>query len=336
MQERKSREITLYNAILILLLVLSVAASIVLYRIQREGAVLQTVKPQYHFYFIGQNAVDPFWKEIRLGVEQAAEDFNVAVEVNAPRFNNPQEALMYLDIAILSQVDGIITHGAGGEDFTAYINRACGQGIPVVTIESDAADSNRSTFVGTNGFLLGKEAAGLMLAATREKANIAIIVSSDIEKDTVGENLKLNGFLSTLKDYPEMQVVEIFSSQMGILSAEEITQRILQDYPQVDAILTTNSVDTLGAAQVIVDQNRVGQVTLVGHGDTPNILRYIRNRIIYGTVMSDPYRMGYESVKALVDIKTENHASTFIDTGVKVIIHENLDAYENKLHIREW
>ncbi len=320
-----------YNSVLLILIILCTIMTGTLYWLQREENDILQANPQYHFYFIGQNSVDPFWREVRLGVEGAAIDLNVAVEFNSPRFNNPQEELMLLDIAILSEVDGIITHVANGGDFTEFINKAYNNGIPVVTIETDANDSDRSTFVGTNSFLLGKEAARLMIKATNGKANIAVIVSSDLENDAVSENLKLNGFLSTINDYSEMRVVEIFSSQMGILSAEEITQSIIKDYPEVDAVMTTNSVDTLGTAQHIVDQNKVGQIILVGHGDTNNILRYIRNGIIYGTVMSDPYKMGYESLKALVNIKEDNNASTFIDTGVKVITKENLEEFENKI-----
>ena len=320
-----------YRNLLYILLILCTAATGVLYWLQREEAGILQVNPVYHFYFIGQNSVDPFWKEVRQGIEGAAQDYNVAVEFNSPRFNNPQEELKFLDIAILSKVDGIITHVASGNNFAEYINKAYSKGIPVVTIETDDNNSDRSTFVGTNSFLLGKEAAKLMIKATEGEANIAVIVSSDVEIDTVSENLKLNGFLSTINDFPDMRVVKIFSSQMGILSAEEITQTIIKNYPEVDAILTTNSVDTLGAVQLIVDQNKVGSLVLVGYGDTKNILRYIKNGIIYGTVMSDPYKMGYESLKALVDIKEDNNASTFIDTGVKVITKENLTEFENKI-----
>lgn len=320
-----------YNNLLLILLVLVTAASGVLYWLQQEEADVVQPNPEYHFYFIGQNSVDPFWREVSKGIESAAEKYNVAVEFNSPRFNNPVEGLKYLDIAILSKVDGIIVHAATGGRFREFINRAYSEDIPVVTIETDDNNSDRSTFVGTNSFLLGKEAARLMIKATAGTANIAVVVSNDIEIDEVSENLKLNGFLSTIKEYPGMQITEIFTSKMGILSAEEITQTIISSYPEVDAILTTNSVDTLGAVQLIIDQNQVGNITLIGYGETESILRYIRNGIIYGTVMSDPFRMGYESLKALVDIKKDNNASTFIDTGVKIITKENLNEFENKI-----
>ncbi|GBF10363.1 substrate-binding domain-containing protein [Tepidibacillus sp. HK-1] len=313
----------------IILLILIVTISFIFYKIQTYEQIEVLQKPKYHFFVILQSSVDPFWEEIRLGIEKAAKQNNVAVEFNSPRFNNPEEELKYLDIAVASHVDGIITHVSPNANFKDVIDKAYLKNIPVVTVENDDVNSSRNAFVGTNSFLLGKEAGNLMVQATAGKAKIAIIMNNDYELDEVSQNLKINGFFSTIRDYKEMEVIKIFSSRLGILSAEEITQSILKDYPQVNAIYTTNSVDTLGSAQVIVDSNKVGVVTLVGYGDTENILRYIGKSIIYGTVMSDPYKMGYESIEALIDIKEKKTTSTFIDTGVKVITMKNLQDYQN-------
>ncbi len=317
------------NVITILLILITIN-SVFLYRLQREEKPFLSEKPRYHFYFVGQNSVDPYWKEIRRGVEDAAAAYNVVVEFNSPRFNNPEEELKYLDIAIGARVDGIITHISNGVDSTELINRGYQEGIPIVTMENDNKNSNRNAFIGTNSFLLGKEAGQLMIEATEGKAKVAIIVNSDLDLDTASHNLRINGFLSAIKDYPDMQVVEVYTSQMGILSAEEITQNIINSQPEVDAILTTSSVDTLGAAQIIVDRNKVGSIALVGYGDLENILRYITMDIVYGTVISNPYQMGYEGIKALIGIKENNNVSTFIDTGVQVITGKNIDQYENQ------
>ncbi len=317
------------HAILILMLLICMTSGF-LFWIQREEANVFISKPKYHFYLIAQNSVDPFWKELKLGLEAAAKERKVVVEFNAPRFNNPQEELRYLDIAVTSQVDGIITHVSSGGEYTNLINRAIENGIPVVTLENDDKASDRNAFVGTNSFELGKAAAELMIRATAGRANIAVIVSNDLEPDSTSQNLKMNGFLSTLKDFPEMRVVRTYTSKMGILSAEEITQEIIAGADNINAIFTTSSVDTIGSAQLVVDRNRVGSIAIVGYGDTEEILRYISKDIIYGTVMSDPYKMGYECINALIDIKEKNNVSTFIDTGVKVITKDNVEEYQQK------
>ena len=317
------------HAIFILMVLICLTSGF-LFWIQREEANVFISKPRYHFYFIAQNSVDPFWREVRQGLEDAAKEHKVVVEFNAPRFNSPQEELRFLDIAVTSEVDGIITHVSNGNDFTGLINKAKGKGIPVVTIENDDKNSDRNSFVGTNSFQLGKAAAELMIKATEGRANIAVIVSSDLELDSTSQNLKMNGFLSTIKDFPGMKVVKTYSSKMGILSAEEITQTIISGNDGINAIFAMNSVDTIGTAQLIVDRNKVGSIAIVGYGDTEDILRYISKDIIYGTVMSDPYKMGFESLEALIDIKEQNNVSTFIDTGVKVITKTNVLEYGKK------
>ncbi|KAA5807522.1 substrate-binding domain-containing protein [Thermoanaerobacterium thermosaccharolyticum] len=318
------------NIILILMTLIAVL-SIFLYRFQQIEEPVLAGKTSYHFYLVAQNSVDPFWKEVQKGAEDAAKYYNVAVEFNAPKFNNLNEELEFLDIAVLSKVDGIITHVSYDGDFNTLINEAYDNKIPVVTIENDLKDSKRKSFVGANSFILGEEAGKLMKLATGGKANIAVIMSNDVGKDTASQNLKLNGFLGVINSVPGMKVAKVYTSQLGALSAEEITQSIINGGEGINALYITDSVDTIGAAQVVVDFNKVGEIAIVGYGDTPDILRYVDKGIIYGTVMSDPYKMGYESIKAMMEIKKNNDVSTFIDTGVNIITKSNVKGYEDKI-----
>ena len=314
----------LYGHAILILTLLVITATLVLFWLQREDIKPYISKPRYHFYFIAQNSVDPFWNEVMQGVEKSAKDNNVVVEFNVPRFNNPEEELKFMDIAVISKVDGIITHAPSGIGFTDAIDKAYDHGIPVITVENDDSESKRYAFAGTNSFELGKEAAKLLIKATNAKANVAVISNGDLQQDAIEHNLKMNGFISTLKEYPEMIIVKTYTSQMGILSAEEITQTIIDSDDNINAIFTFSSADTLGSAQLIVDRSRVGKIILVGYGNSEEIVRYIDKEIIYGTIASDPYKMGYESVKALVDVKDGKSIPSFIDTQVRIITKKNL------------
>ncbi|MTI47136.1 substrate-binding domain-containing protein [Sporosalibacterium faouarense] len=315
-----------------ILLILIAILIFVLFFINDESTNISANKPKHHFYFIGQNQVDPYWKNIRKGIEDASNKYNVVFEYNSPRFTNSDEETMFLDIAISSNVDGIIANGVNTDKFTELIREAFYKQIPIITIENDNKNSKRSTFVGANSYLLGEEAGRLMAKATKGKANIAIIVNNDNNKNSINHNLRINGFLSIIKNYKNMEVVDIYTSELGILSAEEITQSIIND-KNIDAIYTTNTVDTIGSAQLIVDLNKVEKIKLIGYGDTDEIARYIEKGIIYGTVMSDPYKIGYESVKTLLDIKENNRVTTFIDTGIEVITKENLSEYKDIIKV---
>ncbi|MCJ7689285.1 MAG: sugar ABC transporter substrate-binding protein, partial [Clostridiaceae bacterium] len=94
------------HAIFILIVLIAVT-SLILFWLRKEEIIQPLFKPKYHFYFIAQNSVDPFWTEVIRGVQKSAKDNNVAVEFYAPRFNDPNEELKHIDIATLSKVDGI-------------------------------------------------------------------------------------------------------------------------------------------------------------------------------------------------------------------------------------
>lgn len=328
--------IFLYRYAIFLLLLMIVIASIVLFWLQKKDDIKPLIsKPEYHFYFIAQNSVDPFWKEAINGAQQAAKDNNVVVEFNSPRFNDPDEELKYLDIATISRVDGIITHASNSQDFTDAIDNAYNNKIPVITFENDDSESKRYAFVGTNNFIVGCEAARLLTEATGGKANIAVISSNESDQNAVEHNLKMNGFMNIIKNFPEMKVIKTYTSKMGILSAEEITQKIIDSEDDINAIFTFSSADTLGSAQLIVDRNKVGSIVLVGYGSSDEILRYIDKGIIFGTVASDSYEMGYKSIKAMVDIKEGKNVPGFIDTEVKVIKKDNLESMKSNNHVVE-
>lgn len=287
-------------------------------------------KPEYHFAVIGQ-ADDTFWQSVREGCLAAAEEYHVAVEFNVPPFTNLEEQMMYLDIAIASKVDGIVTHVLDEEKFTPLIDKAVEAGIPVITVEAEAKNSKRSAYVGTNTFNLGRESGKLVLEAKGEKANIAIILSDYVDgTENVPQNLRIAGTKDALKDMPGM-TIRTFSSSTGFFSAEEVTRRILINYPEVDTIICTSARDTISAAQVIVDLNKVGKITVIGYDDAPEILRYIEKGVIYGTVVANPYMIGYESIRSLVEIKQNRLTSTYVDTGAKVITYDNIQDYLHTL-----
>jgi ribose transport system substrate-binding protein len=294
-----------------------------------NGKPINETKADYHFVLIVQNTDDPFWQSFKKGAFEAAKDFNAAVEFNGPKFTNVAEELQYLDIAIASKVDGIATHVLDEEQFTPVIDKAIGAGVPVVTVEADAKNSKRIAYIGTSNFQLGVEGGKLLTKAVNSRAQVAVVLNSyGNDAGNVMQNLKIAGLMEAIKTSgKDINIKTIQTSQMGILSAGEITNDIINKYPDVNVIFCTSSEDTIGAAQVVVDLNRVGNITIIGYGDLPEILNYVDKGVISGTVVSNPVEMGYQSIKSLVEIKKKNRTSDYVDTGVQGVSKANLAEY---------
>ena len=67
---------------------------------------------------------------------------------------------------------------------------------------------------------------------------------------------------------------------------------------------------------------------LVGFDSSPNLIEDLKAGALDSLVLQDPYRMGYEGVKTIVDKLNGKEPVRLIDTGVKLLTKENLETPE--------
>jgi ribose transport system substrate-binding protein len=98
----------------------------------------------------------PFWVNIRNGAQDAADQLGVQFEFTGPvEFDNRAQQQQIEQIAV-TQPSAFIT-GAFDPTMTDTINRVSDMGIPVVTFDSDAPDSQRIAFIGPDHYKVGWE-----------------------------------------------------------------------------------------------------------------------------------------------------------------------------------
>ncbi|MBC8061228.1 MAG: substrate-binding domain-containing protein [Clostridiaceae bacterium] len=326
----------LYKIIILVLLII-VTASIVLsisysrkidvMVMDEKGPMFSSKKPpKYHFSIILRNTDEPYIKEVEKGLKDTANSLNTAIEINYSNgVDDYKDAIKYINIAIASRVDGIITHAYSTTEFQKLIDKAEENKIPVINLDADLSNSKRSAYVGTNGFETGSKAGQLVAEALNGKAKVAVILES--LEGNVNENVKLDGINNGIKSFKDIKVETVKVSDTGILGANDITQDILINNHEVNAIICTSSKDTIGAAQLVVDFNRVGDITIIGYDSTPEILSYIQKGIIYGTIVPAAYKIGCDSIKTLVSLKENGRVSAYIHTDSIVITKSNLKNY---------
>ena len=326
----------LYRTIIIILLII-VTGSIILsisYSRKIDKMVMDTKDsmfsskkpPIYHFAIVLHNTDEPYIKEVQRGLKDTANSLNTAIEINYSNgVDDYKDAIKYINIAIDSRVDGIITHAYNTEEFQKLIDKAEVEKIPVITLDADLSNSKGSAYVGTNGFETGSKAGQLLAEALNGKANVAVILET-LEGKGNG-NLKLDGINNAIKNFKDIKVETVKVSDNGILGANDVTQDILNNHPEVNAIICTSSKDSIGAAQLVVDFNRVGDITIIAYDSTPEILSYIQKGVIYGTIVPGAYKIGCDSIKTLVSLKENGRVSAYIHTDSIVITKSNLKDY---------
>jgi len=282
-------------------------------------------KYKYHFVIITQQKNDVFWNKVEEGARSAAKDLEVAIQCISSEHVDIQHEIDFLEMAIASRVDGIITHVPEEDKLSPIIDKAVERDIPVITIDTDAPKSKRISYVGANNYASGEKAAQELLKEMPENAVIAIIAEN---YKSSRQNMMIQGFIDKLAEQKVeiKKIIDVYNSDA--MEAMDKTQLLINSDPDVNVLFCTNSVYTIGAARAIVDLNLVGKIKIIGFGDHPEIRRLVEKKVISTIVVQDPYLMGKLAVQNMNDYKNGKQISEFINTGVKVVSWENINTIE--------
>ena len=114
--------------------------------------------------------------------------------------------------------------------------------------------------------------------------------------------------------------------------AVTVTDGVLQSFADIDAIVCCADDVALGASRAIKQAGRDGDGIIVcGFDGISSGVQAVVDGEISCTVAQDPYNMGYQCVKSLLDVVEGEKLDDFIDTGCKVITPDNAQEYLDKL-----
>ncbi len=117
--------------------------------------------------------------------------------------------------------------------------------------------------------------------------------------------------------------------------AVTVTDGVLQSFTDIDAIVCCADDVALGASRAIKQAGRDGDGIIVcGFDGISSGVQAVVDGEISCTVAQDPYNMGYQCVKSLLDVVEGEKLDDFIDTGCKVITPDNAQEYLDKLKSR--
>ena len=284
-------------------------------------------QPAYHIQVIVQNSDEHFWKMFREGASEAGEKNNVYIEFVELSSRDIESSVLAVEQAIYAQVDGIAVQVADEAQTIAVLKEAVKNGLAVLTYENDLNNLPEVPTVGSNAYEIGVTA-GMMAAEACVKAgNVAVILNNAAVSEDAYKNIKIQGIADVITQYPGMKLSEVYTLDSGMFEIEKLTNKILDDNPEVNIIICTDEQNTPGVAQVLVDANRVGALQIVGYGAMPQTLSYIERGVIYGTVCPNARQIGYGAVSQLFSILEGRNTTLTTNTDLYSVTAENVARY---------
>lgn len=347
-QNKEKKEGNLYKVAPTLLLALMIAVSILgihVFRIQYDKNNLQEETQELRKYgkyyaMITSDDRAGFWQSVYEGAQAEGDRLDAYVELFADNISSSYSMEQRMEIAIASDVDGIILEGTDDVVLKRTMEKAIDRGIPVVTLTKDIGDSNRISFVGISQYDLGqtygKETVRLAqkMLSERENKNSSLNVTLLIgeKSDISGQNLLLSGIKEEIaKDSKLSKKVQIDTyavDDSGAFTAEESIRDIFMSQDiKPDILICLNEIHTNCAYQAVIDYNRVGRTNIIGYYDSESILNAIEKEIIFSTISMDTSQMGYYCVNALNDYLNEGYVSDYYAVDTYVVGQDNVKNY---------
>ena len=353
---KKEKILTVVLVTMTIVLLIATLLGLIYFRQQITGNSLPN-EEQYNEYerqyvLITKDIDDTFWDSVYEEMKKTGDATGAYVERLGRNLSMEYSKSDLLRIAIDSHVDGIILEADESDETTALINKADMEGIPVVTILHDCMGTTRKSYVGISNYNLGNEYGKLIINAvedieTREKEMAAeaqrgegdvaagpvqVLILMDKNSTDTSQNIIYTAIQEALEkkgfDESQVEVETAAISNDGAFGSEESIRDIFQNREyQPDVIVCLNELNTTSVYQTVVDQNKVGQIIIIGYYDSDTILRAVERNAIYATITVNTTQIGSYCVEALNEYLDTGHVSDYFSVDFTLINADNVKDY---------
>lgn len=281
--------------------------------------------------FVTNNASD-FWTIARKGVEKAVEDSKGGFEVD---FQMPQDGTaagqkQIIDGLLAKGVDGIAVSPNDPANSTAYLNEVAGKTL-LVTQDSDAPESNRVCYIGTNNVEAGKQAGEAIKAALPNGGKVVAFVG---KKDAQNAKERIQGIEEALKG-SNCQLIDVRTDDTDHAKAKSNASDVLVKTPDVACLVGIWSYNGPGIYEAVKDANKIGKVKIVCFDEEDQTLAGVKEGAIDATVVQQPYEFGYQSVTRMAKF-LGGDKSVFPENKIEIvptllITKDKVDEFKAKL-----
>lgn len=262
--------------------------------IHRMELNVAAAPPAKHIVLIAQELDNPFWRELELGADEAADKLGMKIDYMGPIRIDPSEQSRLLEKAIAAKPDGILVQGVGTADYDRLIGKAIDQGIPVLTVDADEPESRRLAYVGTDNREAGKRM-GELVAGSRGSGRIGVIIGSEHADN---QRQRLEGFKSFVSKVPGYQIVDVRSSNISRIGAAKQAEAMLRQHGEIGMIVGFSALDAGGILEGIKAAGKEG-VRVYGFDDLEATRKGIAAGDIEASVVQQPREIGAQAVRLL-------------------------------------
>jgi ribose transport system substrate-binding protein len=285
---------------------------------------------------IAKSSTNPVFLSARTGAEAAAKEItaktNVPIEIAwlTPPTEDGQVQAQRIAQAVNEGASAILISCSDAGKVTGAINDAVARGVPVMTFDSDAPDSQRFAFYGVDDVKTGETVMDELAKQMDEKGAIAILAGN---QNAPNLRRRVDGVKEAAKKYPKMRIVDTFYHIETPQDAAAEVLRVQGAYPEVQGWAMIGGWPLF--TQTLLTDLDPKRVKIVAVDALPAELAYVEKGLAPVLLAQPTYTWGYVGVQTIFDkVHEKADVPTIIPMELVRVSKDNLGTWARQL--KDW
>ena len=202
----------------------------------------------------------------------------------------PASQIPAIQAAISKGANALIVSATDPTALCPTLNSAMKRGITVVTYDSYAPGCRNIFINQASTAQIGTSEVDVLAKELNQTGDIAIVSAT---ASATNQNAWIGYMKQELKKYPKMKLVSTVYGNDDPTTATQVTQGLLQQYPNLKGIISPTTVGIAAAAAVLDTPKYRGKIALTGLGTPDSLKKYVSDGTIKEFVLWKPNDLGY-------------------------------------------
>jgi len=289
---------------------------------------------------IQSNGTSPFWDAVKIGAQEAAADLITAEEglrvvFDTGNFSDRGQIGKLRSYQGMSDVAGlgIAITNSGNPAIAKELRKLARQGVKIVTIDSDVDRKKnrdlRAAYIGTDNVYGGEELGKAAKGLKPDGGNYATFVGL---KGAVNAIERIGGFGVGAGD--KFKQKENFGDGGDLRKARKNVRDAIDRNADLDTLVGIWAYNAPAIVDIVKQLKRRKDFTIVTFDAEPIAIHHMKNGMIDAMAVQNPHAMGYEGVRMLKALITDDkdtlaamekrmnrtEEKDLFDPGIRIII----------------
>jgi ribose transport system substrate-binding protein len=280
---------------------------------------------------VAKSLSNDVFQAAQVGAADAAKELGpkygveVQLEIRTPNDEDATKQAEAIEALARMGAQGIAVSCSEANTVTPSIDKAVGKGAAVMCFDSDAPNSKRFAYYGTDDKACGQKTVDVLAKAMGEKGTIAILAGNQSAPNLQN---RVAGAKEALAKYPNMKLNNpgVFYHVETPEKAAEAVQNAQNANPGIQGWAMIGGWPLFTADAL---KWPAGSIKVVAVDALPAQLNYVKNGYVEALLAQDCYGWGTKSVDILLNKIVNNQAPADVKVidPLTLVTKENVDAF---------